>query len=231
MNTYLLGLSSSSSSSSFSSSSSESKRLSIETIRCLDFLFQGDPVLERAFEHVDREEVARFTTPVVGRVLYAVLSSSILRSSRARSSHSHHVTIASLCSNTTPVTSIRAHAHIVTISKNALHPGSCTCFGFSNASLMRRADLDQDQVSLELAAAIERVPIINESQVGSTTNTMEENLSTLSSSDINTSYIGIQRKHQPHYGYCKHLLAAIIAEAVGRFTSRALTTDEVKQIF
>jgi hypothetical protein len=224
VNTYLLGLSSSSSS---TSSSSESKRLSIETIRCLDFLFQGDPVLERAFEHVDREEVARFTTPVVGRVLYAVLSSSILRSSRARSSHSHHVTIASLCSSTTPVTSIRAHAHIVTISKNVLHPGSCTCFGFSNASLMRRADLDQDQVSLELAAAIERVPNINESHVVvSTTNTMEA-----TSSDINTSSIGIQSKNQPRYGYCKHILAAIIAEAVGRFTSRALTTDEVKQIF
>ena len=198
--------------------------LSSDSIRCLDFLFQGDPVLERAFEHVDRDEVVRFTTPANGRVLYAVASSSILRQARARSSHSHHLTIASLCSSNAPVSSILAHSYLVTISsqlrsfgvESSSAAGSCTCFTFTNGTLMGRTDIeDQDQVSCEFLSTFERVPPLNQEKE--------------KSEDEGTSPTEIHTT--PHYGLCKHILAAFIAEAVGRYCTRALTPEDLKQIF
>ena len=38
-------------------------------------------------------------------------------------------------------------------------------------------------------------------------------------------------KSTPHFGLCKHILAAFIAEAVGRYSSRILTAEDMKHIF
>ena len=212
--------------------------MSAESIRCLDFLFQGDPVLERAFEHVDRDEVARLTTPVPGRIFYAVASSSIFRVAKARSSsHSHHVTIASLCSSNAPIASILAYSHIVTLSSTrngSSSVGSCSCFSFTNGALMGRPDLeDQDQVSNEFSSTLERVPPLNSDSTsivrkkGEEENEKQEKGQAAADSTACSTSI----KSTPHFGLCKHILAAFIAEAVGRYSSRILTAEDMKQIF
>ena len=221
-----------------SSSSSESTRtLSAESIRCLDFLFQGDPVLERAFEHVDRDEVARLTTPVPGRVFYAVASSSIFKVAKARSSsHSHHVTIASLCSSNAPIASILAYSHIVTLSSvrnGSSSVGSCSCFSFTNSALMGRPDLeDQDQVSNEFSSTLERVPpLTSDSTSIDLGKGEEENEKEERGQEADTTVSPTSIKSTPHFGLCKHILAAFIAEAVGRYSTRILTAEDMKQIF
>jgi hypothetical protein len=60
-------------------------RIPDESLRRLDFLLQGDPILERALEHIDSGDVVCLVAPS-GRCVYTVASASAKKKKTTTSS-------------------------------------------------------------------------------------------------------------------------------------------------